>query len=91
MNNQTKDDEFISLSQQNKVKSVDMNQVFCDGAPPRGASPRGSPFLRARVYFAGIAKITRSLMKRRGNGKYHDTVCYYVNSPFSSFYEHLHF
>ena len=57
MNNQTKDDEFISLSQQNKVKSVDMNQVFCVGAPPRGASPRGDPFLRARVYFAEIAKI----------------------------------
>ena len=27
------------------------------GAPPRGASPRGSPFSLARVYFAGIAKI----------------------------------
>ena len=27
------------------------------GALSRGASPRGSPFLRARVYFAGIAKI----------------------------------
>ena len=26
-------------------------------APPHGASPRGSPFSRARVYFAGITKI----------------------------------
>ena len=35
------------------------------GASPRGGSPPGSPFLRARAYFAGIANI-RDYSQSRG-------------------------
>ena len=57
------------------------------GAPPRGASSRGRPFSRARVYFVGIAKISdysqsRDRTMQEDNGlTQHEDCCIIVYLP----------